>query len=75
MQGTIIRLHLNQGYCFIRDEEGFARFAHARAFTDPISFDKAREGQACTFKPLTSDKGLRAIEVLLLPLGFAVEKL
>ena len=75
MKGTIIRLHLNNGYCFIRDEEGCSRFAHARAFKDPVSFDKAREGQGVEFTPKIDTKGLRAIEVVLLSAGFAVPKL
>jgi cold shock CspA family protein len=75
MTGTIIRLHLNQGYCFIRDEEGVSRFAHARAFVDPTTFDKAREGQAVTFTPTVHLRGLRAINLELQPAGFAVPKL
>jgi len=75
IQGTIIRLHLNQGYCFIRDENGNSRFAHARAFKEPVSFDKAREGQAVEFTPITNVKGLRAVDVELLPAGFAVPKI
>lgn len=75
MKGTIIRLHLNQGYCFIRDEEGTSRFAHARAFIDPPSFDLAREGQAVEFTPAIDPKGLRAQQVRLLPAGYAVSKI
>jgi cold shock CspA family protein len=74
MKGTIIRLHLNQGFCFIRDEEGTSRFAHARAFVEPTSFDRAREGQAVEFTPAKTPKGLRATEVTLLPAGYAVPK-
>tara|TARA_R110000824_G_scaffold68893_1_gene177641 strand:- start:1048 stop:1287 length:240 start_codon:yes stop_codon:yes gene_type:complete len=75
MDGTIIRLHFNQGYCFIRDEEGISRFAHARAFIDPVTFDKAREGQGVSFTPVVHERGLRAIDVILHPAGFAVPKL
>jgi cold shock CspA family protein len=74
MNGTIIRLHLNQGFCFIRDEDGISRFAHARAFVDPTTFDKSREGQAVVFTPTTHSRGLRAIDVEPQPAGFAVPK-
>jgi len=75
MKGTITRLRLNQGYCFIRDEEGISRFAHARAFVDPVSFDLAREGQAVEFTPVIDPKGLRAQHVRLLPAGYAVPRI
>ena len=81
LKGTIIRLVPNKGYCFIRGDDGISRFGHARAFTDPLAFDSAREGQAVEFDPIldTSDQarggGARAINIMLLPGGFAVEKI
>ena len=81
MTGTIIRLVPNKGYCFIRGDDGISRFGHARAFTDPLAFDKAREGQAVAFDPVidTSEEarggGTRAINIRCLPAGYAVGKL
>jgi cold shock CspA family protein len=85
MTGTIIRLDQktkDKGYCFIRgDEDGISRFAHARAFVDPLAFDRAREGQAVRYTPVTDTSslarsgGARAVEIVLLPAGYAVEKL
>ena len=79
MTGTIIRLVPNKGYCFIRGDDGVSRFGHARAFTDPLAFDLAREGQAVTYTPVTDALGraggARAINIKLLPAGYAVEKL
>jgi cold shock CspA family protein len=79
MTGTIIRLVPNKGYCFIRGDDGVSRFGHARAFKDPLAFDLAREGQAVTYTPVTDALGraggARAINIVLLPAGYAVEKL
>ena len=75
MTGTLIRLVPNKGYCFIRGDDGVSRFGHARAFADPLAFDRAREGQAVRFDPATDPRGLRAINIVLLPAGYAVEKL
>ena len=81
MRGTIIRLVPNKGYAFVRGEDGGSRFAHARAFSDPLAFDRAREGQAVEFDPiidtsnLARSGGARAINIVLLPAGYAVEKL
>jgi len=82
MTGTIIRILPNNGYCFIRgNEDGLSRFAHARQFVDPMQFDRAREGQGVQFEPLTDTSptaksgGLRATKIVLLPAGYAVEKL
>ena len=81
MRGTIIRLVPNRGYAFVRGEDSVSRFAHARAFSDPLAFDRAREGQAVEFDPITDTStlarsgGARAINIVLLPAGYAVEKL
>ena len=81
MTGTLIRLVPNRGYCFIRGDDGISRFAHARAFVDPLAFDLAREGQAVRYTPVTDttslarNGGARAINIELLPAGYAVEKL
>ena len=84
MRGTIIRIDQtkNKGYCFIRgDDDGVSRFGHAREFTDSLAFDQAREGQAVKFDPITAPSnlarsgGARAINIVLLPAGYAVEKL
>jgi hypothetical protein len=82
MTGTIIRRVVNHGYCFIRgDDDGVSRFGHARAFVDPLAFDLAREGQAVRYTPVTDTSslarngGARAINIELLPAGYAVEKL
>ena len=79
MTGTIIRLLPNRGYCFIRGDDGVSRFGHARAFVDPRAFDQVREGQAVTFEPVVDDAGqqggARAVAIVLLPAGYAVEKL
>tara|TARA_R110000824_G_scaffold2652_4_gene12293 strand:+ start:596 stop:841 length:246 start_codon:yes stop_codon:yes gene_type:complete len=81
MKGTIIRLVPNKGYCFIRGDDGIARFGHARAFTDPLAFDTAREGQAVNYDPITDTSataqsgGARAVNITLLPGGYAVEKI
>jgi cold shock CspA family protein len=77
--GTIIRLVPNKGYCFIRGDDGISRFGHARAFSDPLAFDLAREGQAVTYTPVIDARGraggARAMNITLLPAGYAVEKL
>jgi cold shock CspA family protein len=81
MTGTIIRLMPNKGYCFIRGDDGVSRFGHARAFVDPLAFDLAREGQAVRYTPVTDTSvygksgGARAVDIVLLPAGYAVEKL
>jgi len=79
MRGTIIRLLPNRGFCFIRGDDNISRFGHARAFTHPLDFDQAREGQAVEFTPIIHAEkkagGTRAIDIVLLPAGFAVEKL
>jgi len=81
MTGTIIRLVPNKGYCFIRGDDNVSRFAHARAFVDPLAFDLAREGQAVRYTPVTDTSslarsgGARAVKIVLLPAGYAVEKL
>ena len=81
MTGTLIRIIPNAGYGFIRGEDGLSRFAHARQFVDPLSFDRAREGQAVEFisvtdtSPTAKGGGLRATKIVLLPAGYAVEKL
>lgn len=82
MTGTIIRIIPNAGYCFIRgNEDGLSRFAHARQFVDPTQFDRAREGEAVAFIPLTDTSptakggGLRATKIEVLPGGYAVDKL
>ena len=82
MTGTIIRLVQNRGYAFVRgDDDNVSRFAHARSFSDPLAFDQAREGQAVAFDPITDTSnlarsgGARAINIVLLPAGYAVEKL
>lgn len=80
MRGVVIRVMPNQGYCFIRGDDNLSRFGHARAFVDPIEFDRAREGQGVEFEPITDKSpnarggGLRAVEIVLLPGGYAVEK-
>lgn len=76
MRGTIIRLIPNKGFGFIRgDEDGISRFAHARAFT-ALDFDRAREGQAVEFTPVVDPEGKaggqRAMDIVLLPAGYAV---
>jgi len=83
MRGTIIsiRSSRDQGYCFIRGDDNISRFAHARCFTNPRDFDCAREGQAVSFTPvihhdsINKGGGTRAIDIVLLPAGFAVDKL
>ena len=79
MTGTIIRIVPNRGYCFLRGDDGVSRFGHARAFVDPLAFDLAREGQAVRYTPITDSDGkaggARAVDIVLLPAGYAVEKL
>ena len=81
MKGTIIRVIPNQGFCFIRGDDNLSRFGHARAFVDPIEFDRAREGQGVEFDPVTDTSpnarggGVSAIQIVLLPAGYAVDKL
>jgi cold shock CspA family protein len=81
MLGTIIRLIPNKGFCFIRGDDGVSRFGHASAFSDPLGFDQAREGQAVRYTPMTDTSaygksgGQRAVNITLLPAGYAVEKL
>jgi cold shock CspA family protein len=79
MRGTIIRMLPNKGYCFIRGDDNVSRFGHARAFVDPLAFDLAREGQAVEFRPIIHEEkkagGTRAVDIVLLPAGFAVDKL
>jgi cold shock CspA family protein len=69
----------NKGYCFIRGDDNVSRFGHARAFVDPLAFDLAREGQAVEFRPIIHEEkkagGTRAVDIVLLPAGFAAEKL
>ena len=81
MQGTITRIIPNNGYCFIRGEDNVSRFAHARAFRNPLEFARARDGQGVEVdagqdtSPTAKAGGLRAINIVLLPGGYAVPKL
>lgn len=82
MRGTIIsiRSSRDKGYCFIRgDDDNISRFAHARCFTNPRDFDQAQEGQAVAFTPIIHEEkkagGTRAVDIVLLPAGYAAEKL
>lgn len=67
MIGSVIRVLLNKGYCFVRGEDGLSRFAHARDFKPMEMFDRVYEGQKVEFTPADGppEKGnsLRAIEV------------
>ena len=81
MRGTLIRILPNKGYAFVRgDDDHVTRFAHAKAFLpDASAFDHAREGQSVEFRaiihPEKKGGGHRAVSVVLLPAGFAAEKL
>lgn len=81
MTGVIIRLLPSKGYCFIRGSDRITRFGHARAFKIATDFDQAREGQAVEFDPLVEsgpdakNGGHRAMNIVLLAAGYAVEKL
>ena len=81
MTGTITRLLPSKGYCFIRGEDRISRFGHARAFKLVTDFDQAREGQEVEFDPLVESGpeakggGHRAVNIVLLAAGYAVEKL
>lgn len=79
MRGTITRILPNKGYCFIRGDDNISRFGHARAFSDPLEFDQAREGQAVEFDavhdPTGKQGGARAVNLVVLPAGYAVDKL
>ena len=60
-------------------DNGVSRFGHALAFTDPLAFDRVREGQAVTYTPVVDSEGkaggARAMDIVLLPAGYAVAKL
>lgn len=63
MNGTIIRIFPNKGYCFIRGENSITHFALAKEFIPQISFDTAREGQAVSFEAVSDGNkgnGMRA---------------
>jgi cold shock CspA family protein len=69
VDGTITRINLNKGYCFVRGIDGLSRFAHASSFTPASVFDTLREGQPVYFDSVQgkTDKGsgLRAINIRL----------
>lgn len=57
MVGTVIRVLINKGYGFVRDEEGFSRLIHVNEFVNRMEFETLREGQAVEFEPV--DNGPR----------------
>ena len=68
MDGTVISVFLNRGFCFVRGEDRISRFAHVRDFTEPTEFDTLRTGSAVTFTPLDIGRserhdGRRAVDV------------
>ncbi len=64
--GTVVRVLLNKGYCFVRGEDRNSYFAHAKQFVPPPSFDSIREGTAVEFCWTVEDQGRRAVEVVVL---------
>ncbi len=63
MTGKVIRVHLDQGYCFVRGEDSISRFVHATDVIPREAFDTLIIGQPVEFKPGTGQKGPRAVEV------------
>lgn len=66
MQGVVTAVIRAKGYGFITDEEGRARFFHAKELLG-ITFDQVKEGLSVTFDPYTipsgTGNGLRASRV------------
>jgi len=80
MRGTITRIIPTKGYAFVRGDDAISRFAHARSFLpDASAFDLVREGQAVEFDavhdPTGKQGGARAVNLVVLPAGYAVDKL
>lgn len=65
MKGTVVRIYLNKGYCFVRGEDRISRFAHASDFAKQEEFDVLREGQAVRFVPVVTEKGPRATKLVM----------
>jgi cold shock CspA family protein len=73
MKGVVTRIFPNNGYGFVRDDDGFLRFFHANDFKPIRAFDTLREGQGLEFDPLDlgesptgKDNGLRAVNIHVL---------
>jgi cold shock CspA family protein len=70
MRGVITKIFPNQGYGFVRGEDGHLRFMHANDVVPVRAFDTMHEGMPVEFKPIDigeqtrgKGNGLRAIEI------------
>jgi len=64
MNGTIVRLHVDKGFGFIKGEDGTDRFFHRSGLERTTRrFDELRQGDRVSFTDTEGPKGPRAIEV------------
>lgn len=64
--GSVIRVLPNQGYAFVRSEDGMTHFAHASDFEKRWDFDKLHEGHCLEFNTEMTERGSRATHIRLL---------
>jgi CspA family cold shock protein len=62
MKGTVKWFNDNKGYGFISGEDGQEYYVHASMLGADVFL---KEGNAVSFEPKTSDKGLQATQVTI----------
>lgn len=67
MKGTITRLIPNQGFGFVRGEDGQSRFFHVRQMERSRDFDTLREGQTLEFDTIEAQEGPRCVNIKIVP--------
>jgi cold shock CspA family protein len=50
MNGTVIRVIRDRGFCFFRGDDGISYFGHCSSFQKKTDFELLREGQAVSFE-------------------------
>ena len=60
MVGTIKSFHRKHGYGFLLDEKGTEYFFHILQWKDR---NLPKEGEKATFKPIKTDKGMKAEDI------------
>jgi cold shock CspA family protein len=62
MDGTVLNVFPNRGFCFVRGDDRHTRFGHVRDFVDALEFDTLREGQGVHFEPFDGEPTERIVD-------------
>jgi cold shock CspA family protein len=65
LRGTIDRVLQDRGFCFIRDEHRQEYFAHRSAIVPRDAFAVLAPGMRVRFEATGSNRGLRAVRVVI----------